>query len=332
MSIFRTFLIVFSCFLAIACTDKKNQSVESFEHTAQGAFSSALSHDGKYSLISSINHGVALWDNQQHVLKYQWFQQQSQDNLVYSLAIAFDNSVAVTAEKTTFAVWDISTGENKGYYKIQKATIRDIAISNQGRSVLYGRSDGVVVFLNLETGRRIEFLGHQDKVNTVDLAPNGRYALSGSNDYVAYFWDTNTGQVIHRFSHPTRVTQVTLDPQGRFAFTADSMAQAHVWKLTTGDLVSKLAYIARQKIFTAVRFNEQGTLLATGSPNKRVDLWQISSGEKIQTWQVTPRKGSKPKSAVVLDVAFIDNDKSLLTESSSGIAERFIIRDTNEHN
>ena len=122
MSIFRTFLIVFSCFLAIACTDKKNQSVESFEHTAQGAFSSALSHDGKYSLISSINHGVALWDNQQQVLKYQWFQQQSQDNLVYSLAIAFDNSVAVTAEKTTFAVWDISTGENKGYYKIQKVT------------------------------------------------------------------------------------------------------------------------------------------------------------------------------------------------------------------
>jgi WD40 repeat protein len=110
------------------------------------------------------------------------------------------------------------------------------------------------------------------------------------------------------------------------------MKQARVWRLTTGDLVSKLAYIGRQKIFTAVRFNEQGTLLATGSPNKQVDLWQISSGEKIQNWQVTPREGSKPKSAVVLDVAFTDNGKSLLTESSSGIAERFIIRENNEHN
>ena len=332
MSIFRTFLIAFSCLLALACSDQKQQAAQRFEHAAQGAFSSAVSNDGKYSLVSSIHHGVALWDNQQQVLKYQWFQQQSQESLVYAVAIAFDNSVAVTAEKTTFAVWDISSGENRGYYKIQKATIRDIAISNQGRSVLYGRSDGVVVFLNLETGRRIEFLGHQDKVNTVDLSPNGRYALSGSNDYVAYFWDTRTGQVIHRFNHPTRVTQVTLDPQGRYAFTADSMKQAHVWKLTTGDLVSKLAYIARQKIFTAVRFNEQGTLLATGSPNKRVDLWQLPSGEKIQTWQVTPREGSKPKSAVVLDITFIDNGKSLLTESSSGIAEHFTIREANEHN
>ncbi|TMO03621.1 hypothetical protein [Pseudoalteromonas sp. S558] len=332
MSIFRTFLIIFSCFLVIACSDKKQHAIASYEHAAKGAFSSTLSNDGKYSLISSINHGVALWDNQQNALKYQWFQQQAEDSLVYAVAIAFDNSVAVTAEKTTFAVWDITTGKNKGYYKIQKASIRDIAISNQGRSVLYGRSDGVVVFINLETGRRIEFLGHQDKVNTVDLSPNGRFALSGSNDYVAYFWNTLTGQVIHRFNHPTRVTQVTLDPQGRYAFTADSMAQANVWKLTTGDLVSKLKYIARQKIFTAVRFNEQGTLLATGSPNKRVDLWQIPSGEKIQTWQVTPREGSKPKSAVVLDVTFTDNGKSLLTESSSGIAERFIIRENNEHN
>ena len=332
MPLFRTFFIVFCCLSAIACSDEKQQAVASYEHAAQGAFSSALSHDGKYSLVSSINHGVALWDNQQQALKYQWFQQQAQDSLVYAVAIAFDNSVTVTAEKTTFAVWDIATGENKGYYKIQKSSLRDIAISNQGRSVLYGRSDGVVVFINLETGRRIEFLGHQEKVNTVDLAPNGRYALSGSNDYVAYFWDTRTGQVIHRFNHPTRVTQVTLDPQGRYAFTADSMAQANVWKLTTGDLVSKLKYIARQKIFTAVRFNDQGDLLATGSPNKRIDLWQISSGEKIQTWQVTPREGSKPKSAVVLDVTFTDNGRSLLTESSSGIAERFIIRENNEHN
>ncbi|WP_404341994.1 WD40 repeat domain-containing protein [Pseudoalteromonas mariniglutinosa] len=323
MSIFRTFLCLLSCALSVACSDQQNQASARYEHAGLGSFTSALSHDGKYSLISSIHHGVALWDNQQQVLKYQWFQQQAQDNLVHTVAIAYDNSHAVTAEKSTFAVWDIATGVNTGYYKIRTSSIRDIAISNQGRSVLYGRADGVVVYLDLETGRRIEFLAHQEKINVVDLSPNGRYAISGSNDYAAYFWDTRTGQVIHRFNHPTRVTQVALDPQGRYAFTADSMKQAAVWQLTTGDLVSKLQYIARQKIFTAVKFNDEGTLLATGSPNMLVDLWQLSSGEKVNTWQVTPRKGSRPKSAVVLDVAFINNSQSLLTESSSGFAERF---------
>ncbi|HCV04511.1 hypothetical protein E5N72_01540 [Pseudoalteromonas sp. MEBiC 03607] len=332
MSIFRTFLYLLSLGLVVACSEQHEQSTARYEHAAQGAFASALSHDGKYSLISSIHHGVALWDNQQHVLKYQWFQQQNQDSLVHTVAISYDNSHAVTAEKSTFAVWDIATGENSGYYKIHASTIRDIAISNQGQSVLYGRADGVVVYLNLETGRRIEFLGHQEKVNVVDLSPNGHFAISGSNDYVAYFWDTRTGQVIHRFNHPTRVTQVALDPQGRYAFTADSMKQANVWQLTTGDLVSKLQYIARQKIFTAARFNDEGSLIATGSPNRLVELWQLNSGKKLQTWQVIPREGSRPKSAVVLDVAFTDNSQALLTESSSGFAESFNLRESNEHN
>lgn len=331
MQIIRTFLYLLSCLFLFACSEPPQQASARYEHAAKGAFASALSHDGKYSLISSIHHGVALWDNQQQVLKYQWFQQQAQDSLVHTVAISYDNSRAVTAEKSTFAVWDINTGANAGYYQIQTSTIRDIAISNQGHSVVYGRADGVAVYLNLETGRRIEFLGHQEKINVVDISPNGHYALTGGNDYAALLWDTRTGQVLHRFNHPSRVTQVALDPQGRYAFTADSMKQANIWQLTSGDLVSKLQYIARQRIFTAARFNEQGTLLATGSPNRLVELWQLSNGEKLNTWHVTPREGSRPKSAVVLDVAFSDDTQSsLITESSSGFAELFT-RDTYEH-
>ena len=69
-------------------------------------------------------------------------------------------------------------------------------------------------------------------------------------------------------------------------------------------LLVNCSILPAQRIFTAVRFNEAGTLLATGSPNRLVDLWQLSSGEQIQSWHVTPREGSRPKSAVVLDVAF----------------------------
>ncbi|TMO91929.1 hypothetical protein CWC11_22285, partial [Pseudoalteromonas sp. S3178] len=86
--------------------------------------------------------------------------------------------------------------------------------------------------------------------------------------------DTRTGQVIHRFNHPSRVTKVALDDQGRFAFTADSMKKASIWQLTSGDLKAQLQYIARHKIFSAVRFNQDATLLATGSPNRELILWQ----------------------------------------------------------
>ncbi|NOU52916.1 hypothetical protein HG263_20660 [Pseudoalteromonas sp. JBTF-M23] len=316
-------LLITALFFLSSCTPADKKADLTVEHAARGAFAAAISHDGRYSLVSSVEHGVSLWDNQVHGLKYQWQQSKSNGNLVHSLAIAYDNSVAVTAENDTFAIWDITTGKNLGFYQIQTGTIRDIAVSNQGHFVLYGRSDNVVVHLDLESGRRIEFLGHQEKINSIALSPNGAFALTGANDYTAYFWDTRTGQVIHRFNHPSRVTKVALDASGQYAFTADSLKKASIWQLTSGDLVSQLQYIARQKIFSAVRFNQSATLLATGSPNRELTLWRVKDGQKLGLWKVQPREGSRPKSAVVFDVTFLEQKNALMTESSSGLLERF---------
>ncbi|RRS06738.1 MULTISPECIES: hypothetical protein [unclassified Pseudoalteromonas] len=316
-------LIMLGVSALVGCGPDISKSILTIEHASRGAFSAALSADGNYSLVSSIEHGAVLWDNQEQGLKYQWRHSNASDDLIHSLALANDNSTAVTANDNTFAVWSLENGQNLGYFEIESGTIRDIAISNAGRYVLYARSDNVVVHLDLESGRRIEFLGHQENINSIAMSPNGHFALTGGNDYAAYFWDTRTGQVIHRFNHPSRVTKVALDEQGRFAFTADSMKKASIWQLTSGDLKAQLQYIARQKIFSAVRFNQDASLLATGSPNRELALWRVSDGERIQTWRVQPREGSRPKSAVVFDVAFQENDSALLTESSSGLLEKF---------
>ncbi|ESP91272.1 hypothetical protein N483_24550 [Pseudoalteromonas luteoviolacea NCIMB 1944] len=315
--------VCLSILMLSGCSPDSSKAQLTVEHAARGAFAAAISHDGRYSLVSSVEHGAVLWDNTTHGLKYQWSHSDQPDELIHSLAIAHDSSTAVTAANDRFAVWQLSDGKNIGYYQIDTGTIRDIAVSNQGRYVLYGRSDNVVVHLDLDSGRRIEFLGHQEKINSIALSPNGHFALTGANDYSAYFWDTRTGQVLHRFNHPSRVTKVALDPQGRYAFTADSMKKASIWQLTSGDLVAQLQYIARQKIFSAVRFNQQGDLLATGSPNRQLTLWRISDGTKLNTWLVKPREGSRPKSAVVFDVAFAKRDGILVTESSSGLMEQF---------
>ena len=57
------------------------------------------------------------------------------------------------------------------------------------------------------------------------------------------------------------------------------------------------------------------------------DNWILnnSTGKQLKKWQVSPRKGSRPKSAVVYDVAFTKDGKSLITESSSGLSETWTI-------
>ncbi|MFO6423061.1 WD40 repeat domain-containing protein [Motilimonas sp. KMU-193] len=312
------FLSVISAILLTACSGEQ-LSATKIEHAVEGAYAADISADGQYSVISSIHHGISLWDNKKNALKYQWSHQGSEQNQVFLTRFSDDASHVVTATSNEFAIWDVATGEAKGFYQIPESNIRDIAISAQARYVLYGLATGKVVHIDLNTGRRLEFLGHTEKINAVDMSANGHYALTGGNDYTAYFWDTRTAQVLHRFNHPSRVTMVKLEREGKYLFTADNQKQASIWDMRTGQAVSRLDYLARQEIFSSVRFVNQGDYLLTGSPSRVLALWDSKTGKQIQKWRVSPRKNSRPKSAVVYSATMVG--EQILSESSAGLLE-----------
>lgn len=308
------------CLLS-ACQPASDIPIERWQHATEGSYAANISGDAQYSVVSSIHNGISLWDLKNNALKYQWSQQQnSSDNLVLAADISANNSHALTASRENFALWNIATGISEGYWKVRNSNIRDIAVSNNAEHLLIGKSNAVVVHITMATGRRLEFLGHQEKINSVDMLPNGRIAISGSNDFVAYVWDTISGQVIYRFNHPSRVTKVALDPQGRYAFSADSQKSSNIWNLKTGKLISQLQYPHRQEIFSSIGFSPDGTKLLTGSPSRKVSVWNIATGERIKSWHVSPREDIRPAGAVVYSVAFRDNNH-IITESSSGYAE-----------
>lgn len=312
--------VFFLLLLLSGCSNPESRPTEQFQHAAHGSYAAALSADGNYAVVSSISHGVAFWDLRQNALRYQWQHQQDTDNLVFILAISHNNSHVLTADQQTFALWDTRSGQNQGFWQLDDSTIRDIALSDNGAHLLIGKSNGDVQHITLASGRRLEFKGHTERINSIALSPNGHYALTGGNDYMAYLWDTRTAQIIYSFSHPSRVTKVALDPKGRYAFTADSRNLAQIWDIQTGLLVSNLGVAAHQQLFSAVRFSDDGRLLATGSPSRKLVLWDVVSGKQLQQWQVSTKQQGWPRSAVVYDVTFMDNNR-LISESSSGLAE-----------
>jgi len=310
-----------STFFLQACTPSTEKPLQRYQHSIEGSYAGDISNDGKWSVISSIHHGISVWDLEKNALTYQWAQKQSSsDNLVLAIDISDNNSHALTSSRENLALWNMETGQSEGFWKIRESSIRDIAISNNGDYLLFGKGNGTVVHVSVDTGRRLEFLGHKEKINTVDMMPNGRVAMSGGNDFIAYVWDTISGQVIYQFNHTSRVSKVSLDPQGRFAFSADSMKSAHVWDLKTGKLISKLKGTKRHEVFSAIRFSPDGKTLVTGAASSKVSIWDIASGKRTASWHVTPKEAKRPTGAVVYSLAFSDNH-TLLTESSSGYAE-----------
>lgn len=290
-----------------------------------GALAAALSPDATLALVSTARQGVTVWDLASGQPRYQWRMSQDDQDQVFITRFSPLGSHAVTATTDTFALWRLDNGHATGFYSLTESRLRDIALAENGRTVLIGREDGKAEVVDLASGRRLQFLGHSEQINTVDLSANGRYALTGGNDYAAYLWDTQSGQVLHRFNHGSRVTLVCLDPAGRYALTASGMGPATLWDLVSGKAVSQLAMPHRQQIYSAARFVNQGQWLLTGSPSRLAQLWQVSDGRQLAAWLVAKRPAARPSSAVVYGVALGDNNQ-VVTVSSGGYAERWSIK------
>ncbi|MCW8997024.1 MAG: hypothetical protein OQK77_14515 [Psychromonas sp.] len=303
----------------ISCS-QSDQPLQQYEHAVEGAFAAEISQNGDYSVVSSIHHGLTLWDNRNNRLLYQWQHHNTHNNDVYIVRISANNSHVVSASRSEFAIWDIKTGHSVGFYKVSDSPIRDIRISANGRYILYGQVNGKVVHIDLQTGRRLEMPIHTEKVNSIDLSANGLYALSGGNDHRAFLWNTQTAQIIKEFDFTERVSMVKLEDKGRYAFVADNQKASQIWNLQTGELQSSLIYKARQSIFSSVRFINDGRQLLTGNGTKNLTLWDVNTGLPLQKWTVTARKHTRPKTAVVYSATLWDADK-IASESSAGLLE-----------
>ncbi|WP_233009842.1 WD40 repeat domain-containing protein [Rheinheimera faecalis] len=318
------YLTIFLAFCLFACSEVQPKSVRQMQHSETPSYGAAINDNSTLVAVSALDEGVTVWDLQKDTALYSLGHQEKSDNQILSLSLSPDGSHLLTGDSKDFALWQMNDGRNIGFWSVKDATIRDLAVSDFGRHMLVGQSDGKVQHITLSSGRRIEFLGHTENVNSVDMSANGRFALTGSNDHYAYLWDTETAQIIYSFPHPNRVTKVALDQQGRYAFSAGSELQGFIWDLKTGKQISQLE-LSRAQIITAARFSPNGKWLVTGSPSRALILWDVATGKKLQQWQVRAILNSRPASAVIHAVAFL-NDSQIISESSSGVAEVWEIK------
>ena len=64
--------------------------------------------------------------------------------------------------------------------------------------------------------------------------------------------------------------------------------------------------------------------LATGRAAKAIDIWDVQTGKRRETWKPTVRY-NRPDSATILDLVLADNGRTLISESSSGIGQRWAL-------
>jgi len=128
---------------------------------------------------------------------------------------------------------------------------------------------------------QFKLLGHSQNVCAVAFRPDGLKLLSGSEDTVAKFWDLATKQSKIKISVDRPVTCVAFSPDGTWLALSGQAEHIALCK-ARGDPVGTLK--GHTSHVQSVAFHPNGTLLASGSSDGTVKIWDVATLSLQATW------------------------------------------------
>lgn len=272
----------------------------SYPLAAQGIYTGALSAKSELALVGSLNHGASLWRTGENARLFDWNHREGEPTQLVAAAFSPDGTRAVTADPRTLVVWDTRSGAPVAYWATPGSTL-DVAIGNDGR-VLMGLEDHSAVLFDAGSGSHLQTFLHDGMVGSVALSDDGRWALTGSDDQTAVLWDTVSGDAVHRFHTDNPVRVVALSPHGRYVFAASRNRQVTVYDGSGGDPV--LVVTEHNRGITSATFSADERYLLIGYVNRTVELWDVTTGRRVQRWHAAARNAWHPAGAAMLAVGF----------------------------
>lgn len=291
----------------------------------QGVDAAALSRNGRFVLSYSKDQSLILWDLFENSQLAVLGQQDDKNTAIKWIRWSDNGRYAITASDNNFVIWDLGVSQALGLWSISDGQILSVDIANNGQQVLLGLSNHKAIYIDIATERRIEFLAHQARVNSVALSANGRFALSAGNDDQAYLWNTQSGKIQRTFAHRHNIMKVALQRDGERAFTSDIADGHFIWDLHNGERLSQLDISNKVQQFSNARFSDDGKQLITTTNSGKLTLWNTQNGERLQTWNTQPQIASKPLLTTIYDAAFISQQR-IVSANASGIIQAWMTK------
>lgn len=212
--------------------------------------------------------------------------------------------------------------------------VSEVTFSADGRSMASVGKDKRLRVWDMRRHRPRAILGDPATwLRAVSFSPDGRMLATAGDNQAITLWNTAGERVVAMsvtFGHAQRIKSLAFSPDGRNLASTSADHTTILWSvprsLVTGDpthrvvLTPRAQLIGHRDLVQTVAFDPHGTLLATGSTDRTIRLWNARTGAPVAT--LTGHQGS------VDGIAFSPDGRTLASASPDGTVRLW---DTTQH-
>ena len=237
---------------------------------------------------------------------------------VTALMFSPDGKTLATAEgfnESDIRLWDVATGNEVGRLAGHGAWVNSLVFWPDGKTLASSSADQTLRVWDVASRTCLDVLrGHRFGVWRVVLLPDGKTLASGCKDGTVCIWDTSLRHPRQpRLTLPQQVVHWSFSTNSQSVQTFSAQGRVTRWSgaaFQPSETIMDLGTNYDPAFYFYPLFSEDGRLLANGSANGIIRVWDLANHTLLRALTNT--------SDIVTPVKFLAQGTRLLTESKTG--------------
>jgi WD40 repeat protein len=288
----------------------------------------AWSADGTLLASGGDDHSISIWCPDQHEGPFAALDQAGEP--LHGLAVSADDKwVAAGCDKGNICVWSWPERKLRARLRGYRAAVNALAWNPSQALLASGDEEGNILLWNWpekEPSSLADAKGqahrHDDAVWSLAWSSDGEKLASAGHDSKVRIWNRTTRSSEIFSSLPDYALGLAISPDDRWLASASTQGQIWLWKFSVqgtsqsrapDKVLPRPGQEGHEQSVGALKFNKEGTLLASCGNDGSVRVWEVDSGAQRHS---SPRGGS-----YLEGIAISKNGSFLATISADGNLE-----------
>lgn len=203
--------------------------------------------------------------------------------------------LASGSKDRTIKLWNTHTREVLQTLTGHQNQVNTVSFSPDGQILATGSADKMIILWQHDTDEIIAILkGHNLGVNAIAFSPQAPLLASASADTTVKLWNLTTGELDCTLTaHTAAVKALAFSHDGKYLATGGDDRTIRVWDVASRQCLHNLSghpWDISALTFTDIselsssKIKSNADILLSGSWDKTIKLWQVSTGENLDTF------------------------------------------------